>query len=787
MRPLPAVLLDLHDELATGRLSIRRGKVAKTVDLVNGNPVSTASTPRDETLGHFLVSSGVITEDQHRAAVARASTLGGKLGEALVGLQILTFERLIEQLGKQARHKLVQALRWPQGAWRFDPTNDAVEGIPLRMIDIVLGGLRETVVEDLTKLSRLDGMSFELTERGVRLRSELRKIFGEQGVTALTRGATTVQFEQALGNAVRARGALDAMLMCDAIVSRSDAPAGLGNVISVSRGTLPNIPRIRDIVSQYEPQVEPASEDGTLYSLLFDDEPGLVSEATRAPTGELPLDFVGTVLERNDDDSGVVSKSELAAASDARDRATRAHQAIAAEYQRIQGADHYATLIIDRDAVADDVDAAYQIKLALFDRSVVRATEARDREKADLVRAAYTRARDTLVDARARAHYDRELAGGELVQGPPALDTELNFRMAEDAMAKQQWPQAIGLLKTVISRSPNEADYHAALGWAEWNAGERTPAAADASREHLNHALSINPDHPAAHAYKGRVDAALRSDDVSAVFHLERALALEPARLETIAAVDNLLVARGELRRLERVLKRTLFRLRGKGGAAEAGAWVRLARLYLEHLDDPAGAAAAVANAQRLAPSDRDVLALVARAAKLPAASEPLRAGWREALADPHSGAALVRSTAAAGHADAAFLAASTMVALGTADGTMSGLYDQHRVRTPHVPDAALDRDHWSLLRHRDDTIEIGALLERVAPAVHVLAPMTLADSELDAGQRVADGELPPRVRGAARAARYRARRRAVAGVLACRPRHADPCGRQRSAGAGRR
>src|SRR5437660_436762 len=90
MRPLPAVLLDLHDEQATGKLVLRRGRVAKTVGLLNGNPITTASTPRDETLGHFLVGSGVLTEHDHRRAVELATTSGGKFGEQLVKLQILT-------------------------------------------------------------------------------------------------------------------------------------------------------------------------------------------------------------------------------------------------------------------------------------------------------------------------------------------------------------------------------------------------------------------------------------------------------------------------------------------------------------------------------------------------------------------------------------------------------------------------------------------------------------------------------------------------------------------------
>src|SRR5207249_879886 len=109
--------------------------------------------------------------------------------------------------------------------------------------------------------------------------------------------------------------------------------------------------------------------------------------------------------------------------------------------------------------------------------------------------------------------------------------------------------------------------------------------AAEAARGHLNHALSIDPDHAAAHDYKGRVDAVLRVDDAGALFHLERSIDLDPSRLEAIAALETLLIARGELRRLERVIKRVLFRLRGKGGTAEAKAWARLGKLYLDHLD----------------------------------------------------------------------------------------------------------------------------------------------------------------------------------------------------------
>lgn len=720
MRPLPAVLLDLHEELATGTLILKRGRVSKTVELVNGNPVSTASTPRDETLGHFLVSSGVITEEQHRTAVARVAEVGGKLGEALVALRTLTVEQLIDQLGKQARHKLVQALRWPQGAWRFDESMNAIEGMQLRMIEVVLEGLKETAVEDLGRLARLDSINFELTDRGKRIRNELKRVFGERVVVQLSGGAPIAEIERSFRDRAQARLAIDAMLMCDAVTSMAIAGVGLGAAAASATAA----------AALSAPSRTTTRPGADLFDALFEDLP-------EVPDGAAPLEF-------DSEDSGVVSLEDVNQASTQNEHAVALRQTLTAEHSRIMGADHYAVLMVGRKADNDEIETAYRLRTSQLDRGAAMMTDPRERSKLGELRQMYDGARTVLQDDRQRTVYDRELAGGELVQVPPAIDTELSFRVAEELMARRQWVQATGHIKTVIARAPNEADYHAALGWCEWMAGGEVAAAGDAARVHLNVALAINPDHAAAHDFKGRIEAKVHQDDADALFHLERAVDLDPSRVEAVAAIETLLVGRGELRRWERVLKRILFRLRGKATVAEAKAWARLSRLYLDHLDDPQGGAAAAATARKIAPRDSDVAALVTRTEQAaPRTSEPIRAGWREALADPHSGAALVNSAVASGHADAAFLAASTMVALGSADVSMAALYEQHRVRGAKFPTKPLGRDHWGLLRHKDDNVELGALMELVAPAVHALAPMTLSEGDLDSAMQLGEAEVP--------------------------------------------
>ncbi|HTJ43038.1 MAG TPA: response regulator [Kofleriaceae bacterium] len=765
MRALPAILLDLHESGVTGRLLLRRARVAKTIDLAGGDLVGAQSSARDETLGHFLVGSGVITDEQHRSAVARAAQKREKIGEALLAMGVLTPAKLAEQLAAQARHKLVQALRWPQGMWRFEPQQIPPEDqvARLKMIDVVLTGLRDTFERDVLPdtVARLAGHTLELTDRGHRLIADVRKIWGPTLVAALKPGVRFGDLVDAGHDRPMLHAVLDALVLVDGITTRLPAVGPGAMAIDTSRPQLtpdfsPREPTELFIEKRLGAPVPETAQ--RLYEMLFEDTTGA---ATPTPSGDRPLDFEQVPEHIDDAESGVI---DLGAASAEVDEATAARKNLLREFLRVQGLDHYGVLHVDRRAGAAEIAASLAERQSKFSRDFYARFElGRDVEKLEEIHAAYTQARATLLDDARRRQYDKDLAGGDLVESAPSLDAELAFRAGEELLARKMYAQAIGKLAAAASAAPDEADYHAALGWAHWLAGGGDAQAADLARPHLSQALTINPDHASAHDYLGRIDAALGTDEALAVFHLERTLDLEPGRAEALDAIEKIFLRRGGARALEKLYRRLLYRAAGRAAASvEASLWLRLGTLYRDHLDDAVQARAAFQSAQRLAPSEAAAASALAELDRKSAHGlgdwEALRARWRRDYGTAATGLEMMKVALAADRHDAAFLAASALVALGHDDPTATKFFERHRPRFVVRAQRPLGLAEWAQLRHVDDSLEIGALMELIAPAVRTVMPLELADLELDESMTVSDVDLPA---GFARMRSY------VAGVFA--------------------
>ncbi|MCB1055675.1 MAG: DUF4388 domain-containing protein [Acidobacteria bacterium] len=131
---LAELLQWLSQSQKTGTLVIHDGKVEKRLFLENGKIVSSASTDPREYLGHFLVSQGLITEQQLSQAMARQSREQMLLGKILLTAGAVSEEDLQRLLKLKAEESIYDIFTWGTGEFRF--INDELPDrtfIPLRL------------------------------------------------------------------------------------------------------------------------------------------------------------------------------------------------------------------------------------------------------------------------------------------------------------------------------------------------------------------------------------------------------------------------------------------------------------------------------------------------------------------------------------------------------------------------------------------------------------------------------------------------------------------------------
>jgi CheY-like chemotaxis protein len=734
-RPLPAVLLDLWESQSTGRLSLRRGRVAKEVDMVVGHPRSVASNVRDETLGHFLLARGVIDREQHDQAMQRASAEGEKVGTALIAIGALTTQELIKQLTAQARFKLMRALRWPDGSWSFQPRSQPAPGFhgeALEMQSVVLRGLRRTAsIEPLPpRVAVLRGRRLHLSRRGEALLPVVRRVFGSRFPDLWLDGMTPDDLLAAGMDRVGLFTVLEALVLCDGITADASSAAVTDSGDALSVGDLfDHSQELRDL--------QGGSRAESLYSALFgDDITGTEHIAVGLAAGDAAMQA---------EDSGLIEVEKLEDAA-----LVEARRLLLEEYLRIQGATHYEVLGVERRASSQVITAAAIEKLARFSAQAFQRFElGRDYAKLEEIHQAFERARKVLLDPPARAEHERELSAREASSKAPTLEAELDFRAAEDLLAAGDYAHAIANLERAVSAAPNEAAYHAALGWARFAADRRTAAAADVALPHLNHALAMNPDYPVAHEHKGIIIATLGNDDALAAMHLERSLDADPTRDAALGCLEMIWRRRGEVRPIERQYRRLLYRLAGRDSDRELGLWLKLGNLYRNELDDVESARIAYVSAARLQPENPAIQAALADIEsgtldRFHERAQDLRMRLRRDPTSPEPAVALFEHATAASRFDVAFMAASALVAMGAAPAGAQEMYQRFRPRFVVRAQKTFEPELWDEVRHPDDSAAIGHLFAILEPVIGPVAPRHLADVEVDEGTPVGDAELPP-------------------------------------------
>jgi serine/threonine protein kinase len=103
----------------TGQLVIERGAIVKEIFLVEGAPEFISSNVPSERFGEYLVQHDAISPGELSMALAVLPRFKGKLGDTLVGLNLLRPLEVFRYLTRQVREKMIDVFAWTDGSFHF--------------------------------------------------------------------------------------------------------------------------------------------------------------------------------------------------------------------------------------------------------------------------------------------------------------------------------------------------------------------------------------------------------------------------------------------------------------------------------------------------------------------------------------------------------------------------------------------------------------------------------------------------------------------------------------------
>jgi CheY-like chemotaxis protein len=682
-RGVPKLLFDLMDGCQTGTLALARGKVRKEIYVRDGKVVAADSNLRQEALGTLLCSKGIIDEPQLAYLLAETKARGHKMGAVLIELGWLSPEEVLQCLAAQARKRISDCLRWEQGGWSVVPGDTFGDRVIEHQLDveriIFMGLFRSATPEKL--VSRFDengAREVKLTRRFSKHHSGFEAVFGPEIIRVLAAGASVGSLALR-DDSHLVIAAIDALLetglaeLCDPVGEPEVAPVPNAWQSSLSLEKLGTevgrrIDSIRleapdELFSQVPPTPTPAPEEEAGFSRMADAQ----------DSGALEVGLRAVTLKPDKEGAGAPGR-------DSPSEALR--QAILRTYLTIRGKSLYEALGVSREAPTAEILAACAAKSAEFSPAAVAGLDlsSADQARLDALRAAIDQAARVLANPQLRQGYDRTLAPSSSPESDP-LGAELAFGEGMRLFNADKFDESLPKFEAAVRARPDQALYHAYLGWAQLAAFGLQWAGP--ARDALHHALALDPDLAEAHAMLGRL-AATENDAATAREHLERSLELQPIQPETVELLLQAYQRLNDAKSAEGFLRRLVAALGERAQPLRRRLWQELAHVYENQLGDRLSARIAYDMAARLAPDDIDLL----RKSAEMNAEDPAR--WREmarAIAaewqlhpdDGLAGQRLVNLFLQQGRQEAAEIAAAAMVLRGLGDDEIAKLANQNR------------------------------------------------------------------------------------------------------------